>query len=64
MRFVLLILLTLGLAGCATSDDISAPETVRDVKYFQTKAHDPEPGVEYVRLTARVSGRLNIKMTA
>jgi len=61
MRNYLGFFIAFCLAGCATTGDVQAPETVDDIMYFQTKPYDPEPGVDYVRLTARVSGRLNIE---
>ncbi|MEP1230898.1 MAG: hypothetical protein ABJG88_09505 [Litorimonas sp.] len=61
MRLFFIVICSFFLASCASSGDTVAPETIKNVKYFQTKPYDPEPGVEYVRLTALVSGRLNIK---
>lgn len=61
MRYLSVVFISFCFAGCATNGDIQSPETVDDIRYFQTKPYDPEPGVDYIRLTALVSGRLNIK---
>lgn len=60
MRFFSLIAAVSILTACASSG-ARAPEPLTDVKYFQVKPYEPEPGVLYARLTARVEGQLNIK---
>ena len=60
MRPYFVIIPILYLFGCASTGK-SYPQPETDVKYFHVKPYDPEPGVEYIRFTARIQGTLNIK---
>ena len=60
IRLLTLFSLSVLSTACTTTAK-SSPELPETVKYFHVKPYGPKPGVEYIRFTARVRGKLSIK---